>query len=139
MLFGLLGVGIGAAETLSNDIVISSVPTAKAGAASAVSETAYEFGAVLGTTLLGGLLTATYRGSLQVPYGVDQEHVDLAMETLGGAVQSAKDLGGSAGEALLEAAQHAFDQGATVMSGAGATLVFAAVVIALVTLRKTKA
>lgn len=139
VLFGLLGIGIGAAETLSNDLVISSVPTAKAGAASAVSETAYEFGAVLGTTLLGGLLTAAYRGSLEIPDGVDGAHADAAMETLGGAVQSAADLGGEAGDALLAAAQHAFDQGATVMSGAGAMLVLTAVIIAFVALRKAKA
>ncbi|MGO3844233.1 MFS transporter [Agrococcus casei] len=139
LLFGLLGIGIGAAETLSNDLVISSVPPAKAGAASAVSETAYEFGAVLGTTLLGGLLTAAYRGSLQVPAGVDQAHADAAMETLGGAVQSARDLGGSAGDALLAAAQHAFDQGATVMSAAGAVLMVTAVLVAVFTLRNAKA
>ena len=65
--FALLGVGIGAAETISNDLILSAVPTAKAGAASALSETAYEFGAVLGTTLLGGLLTAVYRATLVVP------------------------------------------------------------------------
>ena len=139
LLFGLLGIGIGAAETLSNDLVISSVPPAKAGAASAVSETAYEFGAVLGTTLLGGLLTAAYRGSLQVPAGVDKAHADAAMETLGGAVQSARDLGGSAGDALLTAAQHAFDQGATVMSAAGAVLMVTAVLVAVFTLRNAKA
>ena len=46
--FVLLGVGIGAAETVSNELVLSSAPPAKAGAASAVSETAYELGAVLG-------------------------------------------------------------------------------------------
>src|SRR5690606_22831946 len=40
--FAVLGAGIGAAETLSNDLIVSSVPPTKAGAASAVSETAYE-------------------------------------------------------------------------------------------------
>ncbi len=42
--FGLLGIGIGAAETVSNELILSSAPSAKAGAASAVSETAYEVG-----------------------------------------------------------------------------------------------
>ena len=59
--FVLLGIGIGAAETVSNELILASAPPEKAGAASAVSETAYELGAVLGTTILGGILTAFYR------------------------------------------------------------------------------
>ena len=58
--FVLLGVGIGAAETVSNELILSSAPPAKAGAASAVSETAYELGAVLGTAVLGSILAAHY-------------------------------------------------------------------------------
>lgn len=52
--FAFIGAGVGAAETISNDLILASAPPAKAGAASAVSETAYELGAVLGTTVLGG-------------------------------------------------------------------------------------
>ncbi len=56
--FASIGAGVGAAETLSNDLILGSVPPAKAGAASAISETAYELGAVLGTAVLGSILTA---------------------------------------------------------------------------------
>lgn len=137
--FSLLGIGIGAAETLSNDIVIASVPKAKAGAASALSETAYEFGAVLGTTLLGGLLTAFYRNGLEIPAGVDAVHAESAHETLGGAARAAEEIGGDLGAQLLLNAQHAFDEGATAMSGAGVVLMLAAVVIAFTALRRAKA
>ncbi|MGB4779649.1 MFS transporter, partial [Microbacterium sp.] len=68
--FTLLGIGIGAAETVSNDLILASAPPSKAGAASAVSETAYEVGAVLGTAVLGGILTAAYRTGLVVPVGL---------------------------------------------------------------------
>ena len=139
MFFALLGVGIGAAETLSNDLVIASVPPAKAGAASAVSETAYEFGAVLGTTLLGGLLTAVYRSSLTVPDGVSADAAAAARETLGGAADAAAEMGGGAGDALLLAAQHAFDEGATAMSGAGVVLMLVAILIAFIGLRRAQA
>src|SRR5690625_5987846 len=44
--------------TLFRSLILASVPPAKAGAASAVSETAYELGAVLGTAVLGSILTA---------------------------------------------------------------------------------
>src|SRR5699024_5621120 len=61
--FAILGAGVGAAETISNDLILASVPPAKAGAASAVSETAYELGAVLGTAVLGSILTEVYRSN----------------------------------------------------------------------------
>jgi DHA2 family multidrug resistance protein-like MFS transporter len=67
--FVLLGIGIGAAETVSNELILASAPPAKAGAASAVSETAYELGAVLGTAVLGGILTAAYRTGIVLPAG----------------------------------------------------------------------
>ncbi len=65
--FVLLGVGIGAAETVSNELILSSAPPAKAGAASAVSETAYELGAVLGTAVLGSILAAQFRSGIELP------------------------------------------------------------------------
>ncbi|WP_331715433.1 MFS transporter [Tessaracoccus coleopterorum] len=71
--FAILGAGVGMAETISNDLILSSVPATKAGAASAISETAYEVGSVLGTAVLGGLLTATYRGGVVLPTGLTPE------------------------------------------------------------------
>src|SRR5699024_7748702 len=55
------GAGVGAAETLTNHLILSAVPAEKAGAASATSETAYETGAVRGTAVLGSLLNLAYR------------------------------------------------------------------------------
>ena len=65
--FAVLGLGIGLAETLTNDLMLAVFPPHKAGAASAISETAYEVGAVLGTAVLGSVLTSTYRSHLTVP------------------------------------------------------------------------
>ena len=65
--FMFLGLSVGAAQTISNDLILSSVPANKAGAASAISETAYEFGTVLGTVVIGGMLTAIYRAQVMVP------------------------------------------------------------------------
>lgn len=132
--FVALGIGIGAAETVSNELVLASAPPAKAGAASAVSETAYELGAVLGTTVLGGILTALYRAELVIPEGIPDAAAGAARETLAGAVQVAGDIGGSAGMALQEAAAHAFDAGVTVTALIGAGLVVLAGVIAATTL-----
>ncbi|MCY1414888.1 Antiseptic resistance protein [compost metagenome] len=61
--FALLNVGVGAIASVSTDLVLAAAPPAKAGAASAISETAYEVGVVFGTTVLGGLLAAGCRVS----------------------------------------------------------------------------
>ena len=90
--FVLLSLGIGAAETISNDVIISSVPADKAGAASAISETAYEMGAVLGTAVLGGILTAAYSARVVVPAGLSAADTVTATETLGGATAVAAHL-----------------------------------------------
>lgn len=133
--FVVLGIGIGAAETISNELILSSAPAAKAGAASAVSETAYELGAVLGTAVLGGIITAFYRSALVVPDGVPADVSIAARETLAGAYTAAQDLPDALGSALWEAAASAFDSGVLVTSLIGAVLVVGAGTIAAVTLR----
>lgn len=135
----LLGIGIGMAETVSNELALSAAPAAKAGAASAVSETAYEVGAVLGTTILGGILTAVYRAGLTLPAGLPADVVAHARETLAGAMRVADDLGGAMGAAVREAAASAFDAGVTVTALLGAGFVVLAAVIAAVTLGRSRA
>lgn len=132
--FVSLGIGIGAAETVSNELILSSAPPQKAGAASAVSETAYELGAVLGTAVLGGILTAFYRSAIVIPAGVPEGAAETARETLAGAVAVSGQLDAGLGEALRVAAAHAFDSGVVVTSLIGAGLVLAAGLIAAATL-----
>lgn len=134
--FVVLGIGIGAAETISNELILSSAPAEKAGAASAVSETAYELGAVLGTAVLGGIITAFYRGALVLPEGLPAEVAHAARETLAGAFTAAEGLPAAVGDALWDAASAAFGSGVTVTSLIGAGLVVVAALIAAVTLRK---
>ncbi|MGC5222635.1 MFS transporter [Micromonospora sp. DT81.3] len=132
--FVSLGIGIGAAETVSNELILASAPPAKAGAASAVSETAYELGAVLGTTILGGVLAAFYRANLALPDGFPTGAADAARETLGGAVAASEGLEEALGQALRDAAAHAFDAGVGVTALIGAGLIVVAAVIAALTL-----
>jgi DHA2 family multidrug resistance protein-like MFS transporter len=136
--FCVLGAGIGAAETLSNDLIISSVPPAKAGAASAVSETAYEVGAVLGTAVLGSILAASYRTSIVIPDGVGAADGAAASETLGGAVEVASTLPSSIGDQLLESARAAFDSGVVATSWVAVALMAVAITVTLITLRKVR-
>ncbi|WP_165307615.1 MFS transporter, partial [Agromyces binzhouensis] len=132
--FVLLGLGIGMAETVSNELILSAAPPAKAGAASAVSETAYELGAVLGTALLGSILAAWYRASLDLPAGLTASQADAARETLAGAVNVAESLPAAASAELLASAAHAFDGGVVVTSFIGVLLMVGAGVVAALTL-----
>ena len=134
--FALLGAGVGAAETISNDLILSSVPAEKAGAASAISETAYEVGSVLGTAVLGGLLTAIYRGGVALPTSLTAEQAATAGETLGGATDVARSLPAEAAAELLVSARAAFDSGVVVTSAIGVALMIGAAVLAGVTLRR---
>lgn len=137
--FVLLGVGIGAAETVSNELILSSAPPAKAGAASAVSETAYELGAVLGTAILGSILAVQFRSGLVLPSVLTDEQADAARETLAGAMTVADTLPGTIGEQLAASAAHAFDAGVVVTSLIGVALMAAAAVVAAIALRNPKA
>ncbi|MEF2979346.1 MFS transporter [Subtercola sp. YIM 133946] len=137
--FAVLALGIGAAETISNDLIISAVPEHKAGAASAVSETAYELGAVLGTAVLGSILTAFYRSSVVLPYGLTEGQATSASETLGGAVGVANEIPWSLGQTLLHSSRAAFDSGVFTTSLIGALLMVAATTVALITLRRARA
>ncbi|WP_245644497.1 MFS transporter [Nocardioides jensenii] len=120
--FVLVCAGVGMSETVSNDLALGAVPPAKAGAASAVSETAYEIGAVLGTAVLGSLLNLAYRQGVDVPVtvaGADAEH---ARATLGGAVEVAQGLPSASADALLASAAQAFDSGVTLTAAIGSLL-----------------
>ncbi len=137
--FVLLGVGVGAAETVSNELILSSAPPAKVGAASAVSETAYELGAVLGTALLGSIIAAHFRAVIDLPAGLTAGQADAARETLAGAAFVAESLPDARGAELAASAAHAFDGGVTVTSLIGVALMIAASVAAGITLRNPQA
>lgn len=133
--FLLLGLGGGAAETLANDVMLSSVPASKAGAASAISETSYELGSVLGTAVLGGILTAAYRAHIELPAGLSVEQADAAHETLGGATTVAGQVETGLSAELIAAAQHAFDSGVLWTAGISAALMLVTTVMVLRMLR----
>ncbi|WP_166982992.1 MFS transporter [Paramicrobacterium fandaimingii] len=133
-----LGIGVGAAETVSNDLILANAPASKAGAASGLSETAYELGSVLGVATLGTVLTASYSNHIVIPAGVSGADAAAAAETLGGAMKVAEQLPAKLGDALSQAAITAFSSGASITAWLGAGLVVVAIIVSLTTLRNAK-
>ncbi|WP_328539765.1 MFS transporter [Streptomyces sp. NBC_00344] len=131
------GLGAGLSFTVTSDVILSSVPKEQAGAASGVSETAYELGAALGIALLGSVVTGIYRG-FSVPQGVTADEAVAAHESLGGAVETAQALPHDQGAALLSSAQDAFTHGFQAAAGVGSAVIFATALTAWILLKGQK-
>lgn len=116
-----VGAGLGLAYTAANDLILDSVPPEKAGAAAAISETAYELGMALGIAMLGSIIAAVYR-ELTIPPGIHDDVAAYARETLGAAHNAAGALPAKNAHALLTSAQSAFTEGLAVAAGAGSIL-----------------
>jgi MFS transporter, DHA2 family, multidrug resistance protein len=128
----LVGAGIGLSETITNDAILAAAPADRAGSASAVSETAYEIGAVLGTAVLGSVLSAAYRAAVEVPSAVGPTYAATARETLGGAVGLAQRLTGAPAADLLSSARAAFT-GAVGITALTGTIVLVLVALTVFT------
>ncbi|MET7570480.1 MFS transporter [Streptomyces sp. NPDC005492] len=126
----VVGVGAGFSFTVTADVILSSVPKEQAGAASAVSETAYELGAALGIAVLGSIVTGVYR-DFTAPTGTPSG----AHESLGGAVEAAAGMPREAAQQMLASAREAFVDGLSIAVGAGAIVLLATAVAAWFMLR----
>ncbi|MFE6333188.1 MFS transporter [Streptomyces sp. NPDC057798] len=129
----VVGIGAGFSFTVTADVILSSVPKEQAGAASAVSETAYELGAALGIAVLGSIVTGVYR-DFAGPAGTP----DAAHESLGGAVEAAAGMPAESAQSMLDAARESFVDGLALAAGAGATVLLLASVAAWFMLRHQK-
>lgn len=119
----VMGIGMAPVFTLGNDIVISSAPRERAGAASALSETSAELSGALGIAVFGSMATSLYRAGMagQLPEGLPAEAVAEAA-TLGGALTVAEGLAAPAADALRLAARTAFVEGLQVAAVAGTAI-----------------
>jgi DHA2 family multidrug resistance protein-like MFS transporter len=134
----VVSLGLAPVFTATTDLVVSSAPPERAGAASGISETGAELGGALGIAILGSIGVAVYRGQLAdtLPAGIPSQAAAIARDTLGGAVGVAARLPGAAGQALREAAQEAFVQGMQLTVSLSATVAVVVAVMATVLLRE---
>jgi DHA2 family multidrug resistance protein-like MFS transporter len=137
----VFSVGLTPVVTLTTDIVLSAAAAARAGAASALSETSAEFGGALGIAVLGSIVTAIYRGGIAntLPAGVPAEAAEIARDTIGGAVTVAGQLSDGLGAALLGSAREAFAQAFGTTAVISAVIAIGVAILATVLLRRAPA
>jgi MFS transporter, DHA2 family, multidrug resistance protein len=137
----VVSLGLAPVFTATTDLVVSSAPPERAGAASGISETGAELGGALGIAILGSIGVTVYRGGLAdaLPAGVPSQAAAIARDTLGGAVGVAAQLPEGLGVALLAAAREAFTQGLQLTAALSAVVAVGVAVMATVLLRAVPA
>ena len=133
----VFSVGLAPVFTLATDLIVGSAPPERAGAASAISETASELGGALGIAMLGVIGTAVYRGHVTgaIASGVPSGAATATRDTLGGAVAASGQLPDDLGAALLAAARDAFGHGLHVVAAISAVVAIGSALLAAVFLR----
>src|SRR6185503_3265394 len=83
----LFSIGAAPGAAIVANLVVSAAPQEQSGAASALNETASEFGGALGIALLGSLATFLYRSALggSMPSGVRADAMETALRGIGAA------------------------------------------------------
>jgi DHA2 family multidrug resistance protein-like MFS transporter len=134
----IYSLGFSPVTILATDIIVGSAPVERAGAASAISETASELGGALGIAILGSIGTAVYRARMAaaMPNGVPPDVREIARGTLGGATDVAGRLPDQLGAALLGTARGAFTLAFVATAAVNAVIIMAAAIAATLMLRQ---
>ncbi|WP_278265124.1 MFS transporter [Nocardia sp. AG03] len=131
----VFSLGLSPMFVLGLDLIVGAVDPARAGAASAISETGQELSAALGVAVIGSIGTAVYRGRMaeQLPDGLPAEVAHAAEDTLAGALHVAALLPEALGAELTTVARQAYTHALQVNSvvAIGLTAVAAGLVIVL--------
>ena len=127
----LMSLGLAPVFTIGTEIVITSAPPERAGAASAMAETASEFSGACGIAIFGSLGTLLYRERLlaALPAEMPADSATAAGATLGGALSAAASLPEALGDVLRAAARLAFTDALHAVALAGAALLLIAAVL----------
>lgn len=131
----LFSLGTAPLFTLTNDLMIGSVPPERAGAAAGISETAAELSGAVGIAVFGSIGVALYRRGVEgaaLPT-LPAEAAATARDTLGGALEVAVQLPERLGSTVVAVARDAFTQGFHVSAAISAVCAFA-LAIAVATL-----
>ncbi|MGK5440459.1 MFS transporter [Micromonospora sp. URMC 105] len=135
--FVLVYAGTSPTMVLGTDLVVGAAPPEKAGSASAVSESAMEFGIAFGVAVLGVVGTTVYRNEMtgSAPADVPAAAYDAARESVVAAQGEAATLADGAASALLQPAREAFVAGMSLVGWISFAAVALLAVVAVMMLR----
>jgi DHA2 family multidrug resistance protein-like MFS transporter len=131
-------IGMSPIGAITTDLVMAAAPPERAGAASAISETSFEFGGALGIAVLGSLFTFVYgRMFLAADHGgLPAPAIERARDGLGSAVDTAYTLPNEQATQLLATARAAFVYAFEVTSAVSAVCAVLAAIFAATLLRR---
>jgi len=123
-LVGLLAFGVGMAltSTPATTAIVTSLPRAKQGVASAMNDVSRELGSALGIAILGSLFSSGYRSGVSTATGDLAPATAEAVERSAGAGFAAASQLGADGQQLADAVGDAFASGLSSAMVAGAAI-----------------
>jgi len=123
--------GMGLTMTPMTELIMSAVPRDKAGVGSAMNDTTREVGTTLGVAILGSILSSGYTSHLSGALtGLPESARNAAEGSLAGALGVGRQIGGTQGAAIIDAAKNAWADGLHLSLMIGAAIVLFAAVIA---------
>ncbi len=127
----LLVSGMAVTMTPLTTLIMSSVPSGRAGVGSAMNDTTRELGGALGVAVLGSLVTTRFTASLGPSLvGLPGDAQRASRTGLAGALTTAARLPGLAGMQLAQTARSAFVDGVAIAAGVGAGVLLVTAVVA---------
>jgi EmrB/QacA subfamily drug resistance transporter len=132
VLFGMAVMAFGMSFTMTpmTTLIMSSVPPGHAGMGSAMNDTTRELGTTLGVAVLGSVLSSGFASQFRDAAAGLPDHARHAAESsLAGAAVVSREIGGTQGAALFDAAKDAWVHGLQLSMTIGAGIIIAAAVL----------
>ena len=138
--YAVFSFGLAPVFTLASDLIVSTAPPARAGAAAGISEMSTELGGALGIALLGSVVTFIYRGAITAASSgeLPPEVLEAARDTLAGALSVAGTLPEQLDAAVTSASRRAFVDAFQATALASAVITLSAAVAVTVILGRPR-
>jgi DHA2 family multidrug resistance protein-like MFS transporter len=136
--YAVFSFGLAPVFTLAADLIVSTAPHERAGAAAGISEMSTELGGALGIALLGSIVAFIYRATVTGVTGGDlpTDALVAARDTLGGALAVAETLPEQLGVPLVSASRSAFIRAFQTTAMVSSAITLVAAVLAVLILRQ---
>lgn len=128
----LIGAGMGGVIAPAVSSILGSVPPQQAGVASAVNSASLQAGGAIGVAVLGAVFSTGYTSRITPALGhLPPAAARQASQSAAVALTTARQLPGTAGQLLAQAAQDAFTHGLVAALTTAAAIAIAAAIVAL--------